>query len=252
MAVGFEVGAILSGALSGRYPKSDGGIRVGRSLGVSSSSMRVRRTQLAAVAFVILVLAGELAGRWTVVHLPLIGQAPRRHHGGVDAWPVLVILTKLGMALLLARIAWRVVKAHRVALVGERLAHGVGVRHARPVPAVALSSRVWFMGFTAMSVLYLIPTSSGELMSGGWPLLTPWLHTQALPVFAVLAVVIAILWRTISRWLAALEHYADAILGLAQRRAARGSTRWPFASIIASPRSRFGVCFEGRPPPATA
>ena len=212
-----------------------------------------RRRRLAAGALLVAVLAGEVAGRWLAAHLPLVGDVPRRGHGGLDAWPLVVVAAKLGMALVLARLTWRTVKARRLAAAGERIVRlSPGVRHRRPLPAVGLSPRVWLVSFTAMSLLYLVPTSTEEIASGCWPLVTPWLHTQALPVFAILAVVVAVLWRTVSRWLAALERYGERLRREVQSRGVVLFGLRPESPDSRAPRARFGLSFESRPPPALA
>lgn len=216
------------------------------------SGMRVSRRQLAGGAFLALVLAGEVVGRWTVAHLPLVGHAPRRHHGGVDAWPVLVIVAKVAVALLLARLAWRLSRALRLARPRERVLGALGRGRSRPTPEIGLSPRAWLTSFVAMAALYVVPTSGAEVTNGCWPLLTPWLHTQALPVFALLAVGVAILWRTVSRWLAAVERYADALRALVHLDRPLAAPGRRGLSSLRSPRSRFGVCFESRPPPVLA
>lgn len=198
------------------------------------------------------VLAGEVAGRWLVAHVPLVADAPRREHGGLAAWPAVLVATKVGLALLLARLAWRLVRARRVATSGERLLRIAGSRGTRPAPAIGLSPRAWLASFTAMSLLYLVPTSSGEVTTGCWPLVTPWLHSQALPLFGVLAVVIAVLWRTIGHWLGALEEYGERLQSLI--RSTYGSVSAVRHASVAhlAPRALFGVAFESRPPPARA
>lgn len=214
--------------------------------------MRSRRRQLAAGALLVAVLAGEVAGRWLVAHLPLVGHVPQRGHGGLDAWPVVVVAAKIGIALLLARLAWRLVRAHQMAVAGERLLRIRRFRPTRPLPAVGLSPRAWLASFAAMSILYLVPTSSGEVTNGCWLLVTPWLHTQALPVFAVLAVVVAALWRTLSRWLAALERYGERLQRLCRSGREPLSVRRWTSAVSRAPRSLFGLAFESRPPPALA
>lgn len=215
-------------------------------------AMRLSRRQLAAGAFVALVLGGEVAGRWAAEHLPLLGHAPQRPHGGLDAWPAILIGAKVAIALLLARLGWRLATASRVASAGERIARLGGQRLSRPTPTIGLSPRVWLASFAAMSLLYLVPTSSAEVTGGCWLLATPWLHTQALPVFAVVAVLAAVLWRTVSRWLAALERYAAAIGRLARRWRLACVTRPRDIAFSASPRTLFGLSFESRPPPLPA
>lgn len=216
------------------------------------SAMRVSRRQLAAGAFVALVLAGEVAGRWTAEHLPLLGHVPRRPHDGLDLWPAIVIGAKVAIALLLARLFWRLARANRVASAGERIARLRGRRLARPTPTVGLSPRVWLASFAAMSLLYIVPTSSADVTEGCWLLATPWLHTQALPVFAVVAVLVAVLWRTVSRWLADLERYAAAIGRLARQWVLARVTRRRDLVFRAPPRALFGLSFESRPPPLPA
>lgn len=211
-----------------------------------------RRRQLAAGALVVAVLAGEVAGRWLAAHLPLVGHVPQRGHSGLDVWPAMVVAAKIGIALLLARLAWRFVKAQHVAAAAERALRPRRFRETRPLPTIGLSPRAWLVSFAAMSILYLAPTSTAELEGGGcWPLVTPWLHTQALPVFAVLAVVIAVLWRTLSRWLCALERYGERLRRLFGHVRALPVRRYR-SPVDRGPRALFGLAFESRPPPAAA
>lgn len=214
--------------------------------------VRVSRRQLAAGALLVAVLAGEVAGRWLVAHLPPVADAPRSAPRGLAAWPGIVVAAKIGLALLLARLAWRLVQARRVARSGERLLRIACSRRTRPGPSIGLSPRAWLASFTAMSLLYLVPTSGDEIGAGAWPLAAPWPHLRALPVFGLLALVIAVLWRTISRWLGALEAYGERLQSLIR------STYGPAPAIgrthVAhrAPRLLFGVAFESRPPPARA
>ena len=108
-------------------------------------------------------------------------------------------------------------------------------------------------GFVATSLIYLVQEDAEGISAGRWPLLAPWLHTSALPVFAVLAVVVALVYGVVSRWLADWESYAweaaaHALrLGHGTRLLARPSTRIPVP-----PRRLFGLAFECRPPPLPA
>lgn len=214
--------------------------------------MTSQRRQLAAGALLVAVLAGEVAGRWLVAQIPVAGNVPRRAHGGHDAWPAIVVAAKIGLALVLARLMWRLLRARRVVCTGERLLRIPTRQARRPRPELGLSPRAWLVSFTAMSGLYVMPTSTGEIGSGCWPLVAPWLHTQALPVFAVLAVVVALIWRTVSHWLTALERYGQRLEGLARRASASLSVRRIARSPKRTPRALFGVSFESRPPPAVA
>jgi hypothetical protein len=90
------------------------------------------------------------------------------------------------------------------------------------------------------------------ISSGRWPLLAPWLHTGALPVFAVLSVVVAVVYRAVEQWLAEYETYAHETARRASRVAAvLPVPRVALADLIA-PRSLFGLAFEVRPPPLAA
>ena len=125
---------------------------------------------------------------------------------------------KLGVALLLARLAWRFVRARTAARGGRRLlaAHG---QRPRPLPRVRveLSPRLWLAAFVVTSGLYLVQQDAERAAVGRWPLFAPWLHSSALPVFAVLAVLVAVAWGAVSRWLRDYERYAQDTCARASR-----------------------------------
>jgi uncharacterized iron-regulated membrane protein len=88
-------------------------------------------------------------------------------------------------------------------------------------------------------------------VAGRWPVLAPWLHTYALPVFALLAVLIALAWR-LAGFLHEIEEFADRTLARVRRvlaRVERVRQRHPRADNDTAPRRRFGLSFESRPPP---
>lgn len=214
-----------------------------------------RRRALAAGAFIVLVLSAEVAGRWLIERLGLAGRMAPRYEGGFDLAPVLVVATKIAIGLLLARLCWRALQARRLAVAGERALARLGRRssHSLARPRVTLSARLWLAAFLATSTLYFVPTSTGELSGSGWPLLAPSAHAVALPVFAVLAVLLALVWSAVSAWLHAYERYAEATLALARRaRALVGAVRAWRAERSLAPRLLFGLAFESRPPPAAA
>jgi hypothetical protein len=77
-----------------------------------------------------------------------------------------------------------------------------------------------------------------------------------LPVFAVLAVAIALVWRFAS-WLYEVEEYAVRTIARVRRildAALRALARYAHAraSDDTAPRRRFGLSFESRPPPLPA
>ncbi len=93
-----------------------------------------------------------------------------------------------------------------------------------------------------------------SLVDGRWPLLAPWLHTYALPVFAVVSVLVAVAWRFAS-WLHEIEEFADRTLERARRiltATIRVAVRHARPTDDLGPRRRFGLAFESRPPPLAA
>src|SRR2546423_9963997 len=146
-------------------------------------------------------------------------------------------------ALLLAQLAWRLVRARRVLA-------AAGLR--APWPKVELSPRLWLGAFWLTSLCYLVQTDAERIASGRWPLLAPWAHTSALPVFAVLAVLVAVLYSLVIRWLHELERSAAAVTSWAsQPRDPEPAPRRARTDRF-TPRSLFGIAFESRPPPLTA
>jgi hypothetical protein len=122
----------------------------------------------------------------------------------------------------------------------------------RPKVRIELSPKLWLGSFLATSLIYLTQMDAEGISSGRWPLLAPWLHTSALPVFAVLSVVVAVVYRAVEQWLAEYETFAYEIARRAGRAGATlPSPRTTLPDLVA-PRSLFGSAFEVRPPPAFA
>ena len=95
-------------------------------------------------------------------------------------------------------------------------------------------------------------SDAGAVSEGRWPLLAPWLHTYALPVFAVLSVLVAIGWGAVRDWLADVEDYAAATFARAiriMRRSGPLPARRTPPTAERAPRRLFGLAFESRPPP---
>jgi hypothetical protein len=218
---------------------------------------RARRHQrlFAGLAFALLALIAELLGR-SLTHRLNVGQhVATPSYAGADYYPFLLAGVKLGVALLFARLAWRFVRAHAAARAGRRVLARVG---SRPGPAprmrLDLSPRLWVAAFLATSLLYLVQQDAEQASVGRWPLLSPWLHSSALPVFAVLAVLVALAWSAVASWLSAYERYAKDTCARAERivtpspppRSQRTET------AAAPPRKLFGLAFESRPPPVPA
>ena len=206
---------------------------------------RARRHQraLARAALIFLALCAELLGR-SLSHRLDFGRHVASPHSGADYYPFLLVAVKVGLALMLARLAWRFVKA-------TLLLQTNGASY-RPKVRIELSPKLWLGSFVATSLIYLVQMDAEGISSGRWPLLAPWLHTSALPVFAVLSVVVAVVYRAVEQWFAEYETFAHQ----SARRAARIGAALPtphgtHAELVA-PRSLFGLAFEVRPPPASA
>ncbi len=219
---------------------------------------RARRHQvaLARLALGLLALVAELAGRSLTQRLDVGRHVATPSYSGADYYPFLLAAVKVGVALMLARLAWRFVKARTAARAARRLLIRLGSRPATDTPRVRLelSPRLWACSFVATSLLYLVQTDAEAALSSRWPMLFPWLHTSALPVFAVLSVIVAVVYRAVARWLADYERYAEAAVAYARRLV--DALAEPVARLdtvcSAAPRVLFGLAFESRPPPVPA
>ena len=207
---------------------------------------RARRHQraLARLALILLALIAELAGRSLSQRLDFGRHVRTPSYSGADYYPILLAVVKIGVALMLARLTWRFVKASRLLA-----AHGAD---CRPRVRIELSPRLWLGSFVATSLIYLIQMDAEGISSGRWPLLAPWLHTSALPVFAVLSVVVAVVYRAVEQWLAEYETYARATAARASRLAAALPPPHTALADLIAPRALFGLAFESRPPPLRA
>jgi len=218
---------------------------------------RARRHQrlLSGLAFGLLALVAELAGRSLTHRLDVGRHVATPGYAGADYYPFLLAGVKVAIALLLARLAWRFARAHAAARAARRLLSAVGSSPQRaPRVRVVLTARLWLASFVVTAIFYLLQTDAEQLSTGRWALLDPWLHTSALPVFAVLAVLVAVLWGVVAGWLSDYERFAEATVADA-RRATRlapipAAARAPDAGV--APRRLFGLAFESRPPPAPA
>src|SRR5213080_75289 len=215
---------------------------------------RARRHQrgLARLALLLLALVAELTGR-SLAHRLDFGRHVETPYSGAQYYPILLAVVKVAVALMLARVAWRFVKARTVARAARRLlaANGSSFTRSAPRVRIELSPRLWLGSFLVTSLIYLLQVDGEGISAGRWPLLAPWLHTAALPVFAVLSVVVAIVYRAVENWLSDYESYARDTAARASRSAAEPllTPHTTLGELIA-PRSLFGLAFESRPPPA--
>jgi hypothetical protein len=220
---------------------------------------RARRHQrlLARLALVLLALIAELAGRSLTHRLDFGRHVAAPSYSGADYYPILLAVVKVGAALMLARLMWRFVRARSVARAAHRLiaAEEPTTRVRGPRVRLELSPRLWLLSFIVTSLIYLLQMHAEGIPAGRWPLLAPWLHTSALPVFAVLAVAVAVLYGAVTRWLADYESYAAETARRA-RSLARPRNALPDRPTVVvdtrAPRRLFGLAFEVRPPPSPA
>jgi hypothetical protein len=211
---------------------------------------------LSGLAFGLLALVIELVGRSLTHRIDLGRHVSSPGNTSADYYPILLAGVKVAIALLLARLVWRLVRARTAARAGHRVLAALGARPARRAPRlrITLSPRLWLSFFLLTSVIFLLQVDAEGLAAGRWPLLAPWLHSSALPIFAVLSVFAAVVWGAVAGWLADYESYAESTVARATRLARAGCFRPAQAhpSVEVPPRRLFGLAFESRPPPAPA
>jgi hypothetical protein len=161
------------------------------------------------VTFALLVLVAEVVGRSLTTRVDGLLHVEPLANSDTSYYPFLLVGVKVVAALGLAALLARVTRARAATDTAERLLSSLGHRHQRaPRLRPGLSFKVWLASFAATSVVYLLHYDIEGLANGRWPLLAPWLHTYALPVFAILAVAVALAWRC-ARWLHDIEDHAQ-------------------------------------------
>ena len=211
-----------------------------------------RRRLQAGAAFALLALVVELTGRAITARLDGAVNVEPLATPTTPYYPFLLAGVRALAALLVAVVVWRVVRAHAAAAAGERLLGRM--RSHRPRLRVTLSPRLWGYSFATTSLWFLVQDDAVRLSTGRWPLLAPWLHTYALPVFAVCSLALALGWGAVRSWLADVERYAASTLARATRllRAAALPATRRLVGDDRTPRRLHGVVFESRPPPLPA
>jgi hypothetical protein len=215
---------------------------------------RARRHQrlLSALSFGLLAVLAELVGA-ELTHRIDLGRhvrSPSYRHAAY--YPAVVAAVKVGIALLLASLLWRVLRAHAIERAARRV---VGAASGEvPRPRVSLSPRLWLAFFAVTATTYLVHADYGRIATGRWALFFPWVHSSALPVFAVLSVLLTLLWTAVQRWLAEYEQYAEdaARLACSLVRARPPAAAFPRIAPAVPPRRLFGLVVDSRPPPAAA
>ncbi len=215
---------------------------------------RARRHQrlLSFATFGLLAVAAELVGAGLVRRIDLGRHvsSPSYHHAVY--YPALVAALKIGIALLLGTVLWRALRARATERAARRVL-GVVLEDA-PRVRIVLTPRLCLGFFAVTATTYLVHVDAIHLAGGRWALFFPWVHTSALPVFAVLSIVVAVVWGAVERWLTAYERYAEAAAARARsldRRLAEPAA-FPQIALAVPIRRLFGLVFDSRPPPLAA
>ena len=203
--------------------------------------------------FALLVVVTEVTGRSLTTRIDRALHVAPMANSHAAYYPFLLVAVKIVAALALAALFARAIRARGAADAGRRLLHTFGHREHTPAPRLraTLSPRIWLASFLATSAVYLVQADVEGAAAGRWPLLSPLLHTSALPVFAALAVIVAFAWR-FARWLYDVEDFAHRTLERVRRMltaTARPVSRHGRIGDDTAPRRRFGLAFESRPPP---
>lgn len=214
----------------------------------------LRRRGLA--TFGLLIVMAEVAGRSLTARIDGRLHVRPLANSSTDYYPFLLVGVKIFCAVALAALLARATRARAAAEAGERLLHAIGHAHESRTPRLRpqLSPRIWLAAFVATSVAYLSDANFETVGGGGSISFDPWLHTYALPVFALLAVGVAFAWRFAS-WLHDVEDYVDRTFARVRRiltAAVRVATARHRPADDSAPRKRFGLSFESRPPPLLA
>jgi hypothetical protein len=215
---------------------------------------RARRHQrlLSALAFCLLAVAAELAGASLTHRIDLGRHVRSPSYSHAAYYPAVLAAVKVGIALLAARLVWRLARARATERTATSLLGAVG--RGLPRLHVTLSPRLWLAFLAVTATTHLVHADSEHVAAGRWALFFPWVHSSALPVFAVLAVLMALVWGAVQRWLAEYEQYAEDAARLARSlgRVRAGAVVFPRVVVAAPPRRLFGYVLDSRPPPLAA
>ncbi len=211
----------------------------------------LRRRGLA--TFALLVAVTEVTGRSLTARVDRALHVAPLANSIANNYPFLLVAVKFVAAVALAALLARAMRARATAEAGGRLLRAVDHRHEFNAPRLGatLSPRIWLASFVASSFIYLAQADIEGAAAGRWPLLSPLLHTYALPIFAALAVLGAFAWR-FARWIYDVEDFADRTLQRVRQILTAVTRARPLharTSDDAAPRRRFGLAFESRPPP---
>jgi hypothetical protein len=203
--------------------------------------------------FVLLLLVADVVGDGATSRIDRALHVAPLAPSSASYYPFLLAGAKIVAALVLAALLARLMRGRAAAEAGHRV---LGRKTRAPRLNFGLSPRIWALSFAATSLIFLVHVDAERIAVGRWPLFAPWLHTYALPVYAALAVVVALAW-SLARWVHEVEDYGKRTLERARLilnaalRPARGRRRLRPVDDH-GPRRRFGLAFESRPPPLPA
>ena len=130
---------------------------------------RARRHQriLSALAFGLIAVLAELVGAGLTHRIDLGRHVRSPGYSHAAYYPAVLAVVKVGIALLLASLLWRMLRAHAI----ERAARRVAGTVMGDVPRVrlALSPRLWFAIFALTATTYLVHADLDHVASGRWP-----------------------------------------------------------------------------------
>jgi hypothetical protein len=206
--------------------------------------------------FGLLVVLAEVVGGSLTTHVDRRLHVMPLASSSTSYYPFLLVAVKVAAAIGLAALLARIMRLRATREAGERLLEAAGHHSTRRLPRLrtTLSPRAWWASFGCTSVAYLVQMNTARMSDKHLPVFAPWLHTYALPMYAVLAVVVALIWG-LRFWLRDAEEYASGTLDRARRILWSALRVGPSHSTPVGelqPRRRFGLSLDSRPPPLTA
>jgi len=212
---------------------------------------RARRLQrlLSALAFGLIAVLAELVGAGLTHRIDLGRHVRSPGYSHAAYYPAVLAVVKVGIALLAASLVWRMLRAHAIEQAARRVAGAV--MGDVPRMRITVSTRLWFAFFAVTSTTYLLHADLDHVAGGRWALFFPWIHSSALPVFAVVSVLLALVWSVVHRWMADYEQFVEDAARIARSltRARPPRASFPHVSLAVPPRRLFGLVLDSRPPP---
>src|SRR5438132_14241206 len=137
---------------------------------------QARRHQrlLSALAFGLLAVTAELGGASLTHRIDLGRHVRSPGYSHAAYYPALVIAVKAGIAVLLASLVCRMLRAHAIERAARRVTGVAGDRVPRP--RARLSPRLWLAFFAVTATVYLVHADASRAASRRWALVFPAAH----------------------------------------------------------------------------